>query len=108
MGHFLLSFFMSLMLPTILRWDYKGWNQVRKWRFVDRRSHRADSGYGCKTPYQYNVLWSRMLRQRRERSQGTGAAGTGRLDTLAYSEANSSLSGYCSINSRNNFRARAA
>ena len=43
-----------------------------------------------------------------ERSQGIGAAGAGRLDTLAYSEANKSLSGYCSVNSRNNFRARAA
>ena len=44
----------------------------------------------------------------RKVSQRTAATGTGRFDTLAYSEANSSLSGYCSINSRNNFRPRAA
>jgi hypothetical protein len=35
------------------------------------------------------------------------AAGVGRLMALAYSEANSSLSGYCSLNSRSNFCARA-
>src|SRR6266567_8836709 len=39
-------------------------------------------------------------------SQRTGAACRGMPDALAYSEANNSLPGYCSVNSRNNFCAR--
>src|SRR5438552_17451503 len=41
-------------------------------------------------------------------SQRAGAACRGMPDALAYSEANNSLPGYCSVNSRNNFRARGA
>src|SRR6266568_9087540 len=39
-------------------------------------------------------------------SQRAGAACRGTPDALAYSEANNSLPGYCSVNPRNNFRAR--
>src|SRR6266576_1208834 len=41
-------------------------------------------------------------------SQRAGAACRGMPDALAYSEANNSLSGYCSVNPRNNFCARAS
>src|SRR6266704_6572187 len=39
-------------------------------------------------------------------SQRAGAACRGMPDALAYSEANNSLSGYCSVNPCNNFCAR--
>src|SRR5260370_19207543 len=39
-------------------------------------------------------------------SQRAGAAWGGMPDALAYSEANNSLPGYCSVNPRNNFCAR--
>src|SRR5260370_41255086 len=39
-------------------------------------------------------------------SQRAGVACRGMPDALAYSEANNSLPGYCSVNPRNNFSAR--
>src|SRR6266487_4292895 len=39
-------------------------------------------------------------------NQRAGAACRGMPDALAYSEANNSLPGYCSVNARNNFCAR--
>src|SRR5229473_6693711 len=39
-------------------------------------------------------------------SQRAGVACRGMPDALAYSEANNSLSGYCSVNPRNNFCAK--
>src|SRR6266436_5331841 len=39
-------------------------------------------------------------------SQRAGAARRGKPDALAYSKANNSLPGYCSVNPRNNFCAR--
>src|SRR5260370_41652366 len=39
-------------------------------------------------------------------NQRAGAACKGMPDALAYSEANNSLPGYCSVNSRNNFCSR--
>ena len=45
--------------------------------------------------------------QQTQRTRQTTSGETGILDALAYSEAWSSLAGYCSLNSRSNFCASA-